>query len=297
MAHQKTSSNPNDFILPDLGEGVHEAELIKWRVKVGQQVNEHDILAEMETDKALVEVPSPRAGVISALHGTEGEVLKVGNALVTFAGSEPGGASPRSGAKGSPASQPASPAPKAPVPSSNGSHAPGAAAEEDAGTVVGKVGGSLAGITAEAGKALATPAVRRLARDLGVDIDSIAGRGIGGRVLEKDVRAASGGSREPRAQARGGVAEEPIAPRVRPAPPAPIARPARAPEPALGTPSAPARRETPSFASNEAIVRIPFRGVRRTIANRLQRDVRISHRAVADDRSQNSTQNQEGTRS
>ena len=82
MSHQKTSSNPNDFILPDLGEGVHEAELIKWRVQVGQRVNEHDILAEMETDKALVEVPSPRSGVIGALHGKEGEILKVGNALV-----------------------------------------------------------------------------------------------------------------------------------------------------------------------------------------------------------------------
>src|SRR5262245_40443694 len=84
MSHAKNSSNPNDFILPDLGEGVHEAELIKWRVKVGDPVKEHDILADMETDKALVEVPSPRNGTIAALHGSEGEILKVGNALVTF---------------------------------------------------------------------------------------------------------------------------------------------------------------------------------------------------------------------
>ena len=66
MAHH-TSSNPNEFILPDLGEGVAEAELIKWRVTVGQTVKEHDILADMETDKALVEVPSPRAGTIASL--------------------------------------------------------------------------------------------------------------------------------------------------------------------------------------------------------------------------------------
>ena len=65
MSHAKSSANPNDFILPDLGEGVHEAELIKWRVSVGQAVKEHDILADMETDKALVEVPSPRDGVIA----------------------------------------------------------------------------------------------------------------------------------------------------------------------------------------------------------------------------------------
>ena len=94
MSHAKTSSNPNDFILPDLGEGVHEAELLKWRVTVGQTVSEHDILADMETDKAVVEVPSPRAGTIAALHGKEGEILKVGNALVTY--SEPSGASRRS---------------------------------------------------------------------------------------------------------------------------------------------------------------------------------------------------------
>src|SRR5882757_9634830 len=80
----KAPASPNDFILPDLGEGVHEAELIKWRVRVGDVVKEHDILADMETDKALVEVPSPRNGVIAALHGQEGEILKVGNALVTF---------------------------------------------------------------------------------------------------------------------------------------------------------------------------------------------------------------------
>src|SRR5688500_1907686 len=85
MAHAPgKSANPNDFILPDLGEGVHEAELIAWRVQVGQRVAEHDILAEMETDKALVEVPSPRDGVIAALHGKPGEILHVGNPLVSY---------------------------------------------------------------------------------------------------------------------------------------------------------------------------------------------------------------------
>src|SRR6185369_1887733 len=83
MAHH-TSSNPNEFILPDLGEGVAEAELIKWRVSVGQTVKEHDILADMETDKALVEVPSPRGGTIASLNGAEGEIIKVGSVLVTF---------------------------------------------------------------------------------------------------------------------------------------------------------------------------------------------------------------------
>src|SRR5690349_18994170 len=87
MAHPgKTTGNPNDFILPDLGEGVHEAELIKWRVEVGQKVAEHDILAEMQTDKALDEVPRPRTGTIAAFHVKPGEILHVGNPLVTYEG-------------------------------------------------------------------------------------------------------------------------------------------------------------------------------------------------------------------
>lgn len=191
MAHAK-SSDPSVFILPDLGEGVHEAELIAWKVKPGDRVAEHQILAEMETDKALVEVPSPRAGVIKTLHGEAGETLHVGNPLVTYEGGSSNAAAP--------AGKPAAKAGSAPAASKQPSHAPaasnGTAEREDAGTVVGAVGGELAGISSKGGKALATPAVRRLARDLGVDIDSVSGTGIGGRVLEKDVRAAaSGGSR------------------------------------------------------------------------------------------------------
>ena len=268
MSHAKTSSNPNDFILPDLGEGVHEAELIKWRVQVGQKVSEHDILAEMETDKALVEVPSPRTGVIATLHGKEGEICKVGNALVTFAGGLGAGGG---GAAAAPEPKPAAVKPAGPM--SNGSHKASEAVdsaappqEEDAGTVVGKMGGALAGITAEAGKALATPAVRRLARDLGVDIDRIPGSGIGGRVLEKDVRSARGTG-----AGSGGSA--------RTAAPAPAsARPTVAPiaSPAMPTvPQSVARSSgSESWTSQGGdAVRIPFRGVRRTIANRLRESV------------------------
>lgn len=173
MAHAQ-STDPNVFILPDLGEGVHEAELIAWKVKVGETVEEHQILAEMETDKALVEVPSPRAGVIEILHGNEGEILNVGNPLVTYKGD---GSAPTK----------AAPAPSA---STNG-HAQ--EHREDAGTVVGSVGGDVAGMTAQAGKALATPAVRRLARDMGVDINAVPGTGMGGRVMAADVKAFAAG--------------------------------------------------------------------------------------------------------
>ncbi len=154
MAHHK-SSNPDEFILPDLGEGVHEAELIKWRVKVGDTVAEHDILAEMETDKALVEVPSPRAGTIASLNGTEGEILKVGNVLVTYqaSGSSAAAATKTAHAGSSHATEThasATAVAEPPEPTAD---------REDAGTVVGKMGGELAGMSAAPGKALATPAV------------------------------------------------------------------------------------------------------------------------------------------
>ncbi|MBL8764573.1 MAG: 2-oxo acid dehydrogenase subunit E2 [Phycisphaerae bacterium] len=256
MAQQKTASNPNDFILPDLGEGVHEAELIKWLVKEGDRVDEHQILAEMETDKARVEVPSPRAGVIATLHGAEGQILKVGNALVTFAGAAADSDATR-GENGA-----------TPTRTSRPSLSPARAPEsmpvaEDAGTVVGAVGGALGGVTAAPGRALATPAVRRLARDMGVDIDTVVGSGIAGRVTERDVRSASTGAApsatKPHAQ--------------------PIVIPGPGPRPQTGAhgsvatsrsspvPSAPT---VPSIPPGQDVLRIPFRGVRRTIANRLR---------------------------
>ena len=265
MAHQK-SADPNIFILPDLGEGVHEAELIKWRVAVGQAVNEHDILAEMETDKALVEVTSPRTGVIKELHGTEGEILHVGNPLVSYEGA--GAAAP---AAPTVAASPA-PKPSAPEPSSNGSaHAESAERSEDAVTVVGQMSASAAGVSAAPGKALATPAVRRLARDLGLDIDTLTGTGIGGRVLEKDVRNAASGTKS--------------APAARAATPAPSARPAPAfVETSAPRAAAPAPKPAPSFPAGQDTVRIPFRGVRRTIANRLRESVnRAVHFNVMDE--------------
>ncbi|MEM1166334.1 MAG: biotin/lipoyl-containing protein, partial [Planctomycetota bacterium] len=188
MAHTK-SSDPNVFILPDLGEGVHEAELISWKVKPGDRVEEHDVVAEMETDKALVEVPSPRAGVIKELFGEPGQILKVGETAWTYEGADQG----LDGNGEVPAPPPAGAGvrggetPPPPVAEASGGE------REDAGTVVGSVGGELKGVGSGDGKALATPKVRRVARDLGVDIDWVMGRGMGGRVREKVVRAGGGG--------------------------------------------------------------------------------------------------------
>lgn len=192
MAHAK-STDPNIFILPDLGEGLEEAELITWKVSEGDTIEEHEILAEMETDKALVEVPSPRSGVIATLHGSDGDIIKVGAPLVTYVGESNGAAAKP--AKGTKAKKPVATTPQ-----------PEAVEEaEDAGTVVGKVSGEMAGMSATDGKALATPAVRRLARDLGVNIDTVAGTGIGGRVTKKDVENA------PRGGAASNAAAQPAA--------------------------------------------------------------------------------------
>lgn len=274
MAHAQ-SADPNVFILPDLGEGVHEAELLKWRVSVGQTIKEHEILADMETDKAVVEVPSPRGGTIAELHGSEGEVLKVGNPLVTYEGGAGSGAS--KDAKAAKAHQPQARKHDAPPPDQNSVQTQAQASErEDAGTVVGQMSADVAGMTSSNGKALATPAVRRLARDLGVDIDSVAGTGIGGRVMEKDVRAAAGGgSPAPRASAPALPPTSAPAARTAPAP-APSARPAAAPASrpsAAPAPRAPVASNLGGVGGTDETTRVPFRGVRRTIANRLRQSV------------------------
>ncbi len=255
MGHA-TSSDPNVFILPDLGEGVHEAEMISWKVSVGDEVKEHQTLAEMETDKALVEVPSPRNGVIKQLHGSEGEILKVGNPLVTYEG----------GAE-SAAPAPAESEPVAAAPSQ--AEAPAASAErEDAGTVVGAVSDEPLMPMSE-GKALATPAVRRLARDMGVDIDVVRGTGLGGRVTAKDVKAAKQGS-----GTGSGALTPTLSPREREA----EAAPARAAAPSA--PAAPVHIPAPQAGSTQVI---PFRGVRRTIANRLRQSINAAvHFTVMD---------------
>lgn len=262
----KQPADKSHFILPDLGEGVHEAELIKWRVKPGEKVAEHQTLAEMETDKALVEVPSPWSGVVKELKGKEGDILKVGSVLVTYdigggAGkSSTGGAKPqaagRVGAKDTTASD----------------------ETEDAGTVVGSVSGSLSVSDRFArrqaehngaqvrGKALATPAVRRVARELGVDLNRVQGSGRGGRVTASDVHDFAQGG------ARGGAS-------LRAAPRAAV-------EVASKPADLAARRAAPPISVDAEGVaeRIPFRGVRRKIAQALSHSVHTAvHFTVVDE--------------
>src|SRR6478736_5299247 len=123
----RSSSNANDFCLPDLGEGLEEAELLEWCVHVGDRVAENDTVAKMDTAKALVEVPSPRAGTILILHGKPGEAIKVGAPLVTY--------------RDESQSEAIEPAKKTRTRAGNGHARATPAAEEraDAGTVVGSL--------------------------------------------------------------------------------------------------------------------------------------------------------------
>jgi pyruvate dehydrogenase E2 component (dihydrolipoamide acetyltransferase) len=153
-----------DFKLPDLGEGVTEAEIDRWLVAEGDVVAEDDPLVEVVTDKATAEIPSPFAGKVARIHVGEGEVVPVGTVLVTIGDAAPAPPPPPGGA-GRAARPPAAPATPAPP----GRPQPGAVK--------------------------AMPPVRKLARRLGVDIARVPGSGPGGRVLKKDVEAAADGVR------------------------------------------------------------------------------------------------------
>jgi pyruvate dehydrogenase E2 component (dihydrolipoamide acetyltransferase) len=149
------------FRLPDLGEGLADAEILRWHVQVGDQVTVDQPLVSVETAKAVVEVPAPRAGRITALHGAEGERVETGAPLVEFADAGAGDAGSVVG------------------------HMP-AGADEFAATVVPGAEER----TAPLARVQAVPAARALARSLGVDLGAVRGTGRGGLITLADVIAA-----------------------------------------------------------------------------------------------------------
>ena len=157
------SSSGEVFLLPDLGEGLPDATIVKWLVKEGDSVKVDQPIAEMETAKAVVEVPSPFTGVIAKLHGKAGDVIITHAPLVTFAGA------------GSVAAPATTPAKKDEAPA-------------DAGTVVGavQVGNTIVAETSDA-------VVKALAKKLGVDLTQVRGSGTGGKITQADVKAAAAG--------------------------------------------------------------------------------------------------------
>jgi pyruvate dehydrogenase E2 component (dihydrolipoamide acetyltransferase) len=156
--------------LPELGEGVSEGELIKWLVKVGDTIKPDQGLAEIMTDKATVEVPSPKGGVITELKFKAGDVVKVDSPLATIQISGSSTSMPSEKIKEAPVA-PLVKAPAAAVSSSSSS-------ASNAAKIFPPVMDS---------KVLATPSTRRLARELQVDINTLSGTGLAGRVTREDV--------------------------------------------------------------------------------------------------------------
>ncbi len=165
-----------EFRLPELGEGVNEGELVKWRVKEGDLIQDDQPLCEVMTDKATIEIPSPFKGKIKQLVAKEGEIVKVHQLMVV---AEVAGGASAGGAGAVAASSHAVPAHSAPAVT----HAPAPA--------VAPAPAKAHDVSADV---LASPATRRLAREKGVEISSVPATGPHGRVLMEDVeRALSGG--------------------------------------------------------------------------------------------------------
>jgi|FaiFalFF_MnMetaG_3_1042247.scaffolds.fasta_scaffold05923_2 pyruvate dehydrogenase E2 component (dihydrolipoamide acetyltransferase) len=201
-----------EFRLPDIGEGMVEAEIVRWFVQEGDSIQEDQPMVELMTDKANVVIPSPRKGVVLKRFGREGEVVKVGSVLVVIG--EPGEV-PVAAATGVEAAVPASATREVSAPT------PG----------VGPV--------VPPGRVLATPATRRLARELGVDLRQVPPTGPHGRVTKEDVLRFAEAQRAPAA----------------PAPPPPVEAPV--------VPVGPEER-------------IPLRGLRRVIARRMVQSKRTA---------------------
>lgn len=195
--------------MPDIGEGIAEVELITWKVEVGGPVAEDQVVAEVMTDKAMVEIPSPVSGTVVSLGGKPGQMMAVGSELIRL---EVDGAGNASAASAPAAAAPAEPvaAPKADAPAA----APAAATEAAPAATPTKAASSSAPACAakrdergavtngvlNAGEApLASPAVRRRAWDLGIELRYVPATGPGGRILQADLDAyaAAGGKAQP----------------------------------------------------------------------------------------------------
>jgi 2-oxoisovalerate dehydrogenase E2 component (dihydrolipoyl transacylase) len=162
------------FLLPDLGEGLEDAEVVAWKVKEGDRVELNQVLVEVNTAKALVEIPSPWVGVVEKLHAAEGEVVNVGQPLVSIRVELAAGAAEEKKPKRQALLVGYGVAEEEEAPAS---HARAASGRERAG------GAPIP----------ASPPVRRLARELGIDLGSVTGTGAGGRVTREDVMKAAAG--------------------------------------------------------------------------------------------------------
>ncbi|WP_343315986.1 dihydrolipoamide acetyltransferase family protein [Brucella sp. BE17] len=169
--------------LPDVGEGVAEAELVEWHVKVGDVVREDDLLAAVMTDKATVEIPSSRAGTVIAINGTAGDKIAVGSELVRLETDVQAEAAPVE--KSEPVEPQAPVLLQTPTPEKTAPEKPKSPKRESVSHAFSGAGPN----RAEGEKPLATPSVRLRARDAGIDLRRIRGSGPAGRITHEDLDA------------------------------------------------------------------------------------------------------------
>lgn len=251
------------FTLPDLGEGLTEAELVRWLVADGDTVGVDQPVAEVETAKAVVEVPSPYAGTVLSRHGAEGETLRVGEPLVsvgdatgdagsgnvligygTTGGHEGARRRRRAVKRASATATPATAIPADAVPATaapTDAPAPAPPSAVPAATSAVPAATSAADGAPGERRPVQSPVVRRLARDHGIDLATVEGTGPGGMVLRHDVAVAAARAAAPTAAA---------------------------PTATGPTPAAPDRDPRTGLAVREVV---PLRGVRRAVAETLTR--------------------------
>jgi pyruvate dehydrogenase E2 component (dihydrolipoamide acetyltransferase) len=242
-----------EFKLPDIGEGISEVELLRWYVQEGDAVREDQNLAEIETDKAVADLPSPYAGVVSRLHYQAGDRIPVGAVLVSIAEEGQRAVEPEP-------SRTEEPAPEQPP----GVETPAAAAA-DATTERPAPPPTPEPVR---GRVLAAPATRRRARELGIELDTVRGSGPGGRVTLEDIeRQAHDGQRAAQA--------------VR-APPAEVEAVPTGEEPPEQPPRpAPERAPLPDFAQWGPVERVALSATRRQIARKLVQSLFTAPHAAA----------------
>ena len=166
-----------DFLLPDLGEGLEDAEVVAWKVAEGDHVQLNQTLVEVNTAKALVEIPAPWEGVVERLHAAEGDVVEVGQPLVSI--------------------QVEGPDEEEPKPKRTAVLVGYGVDEEDEVSRARRARRRQPKPAGAAGAARATPPVRKLAKDLGVDLSGVTGTGPDGRITREDVEEAAAGAAAP----------------------------------------------------------------------------------------------------
>lgn len=201
--------------MPDIGEGIAEVELVMWYVKVGDMVTEDMILADVMTEKATIEIPSPVHGKVLSLGGAAGQVMAVGSDLIHI--EVEGAGNVRASAAAAPAaSAPVVVTPSVPAPATVAAAAPAVPSPAPAPVKAASPASPAGAARASGEKPIASPAVRRRAWDLGIELQFVPGSGAAGRIMHEDLDAyaargvSSSGARESRYAERNDEQSTPL---------------------------------------------------------------------------------------